>query len=286
MRSTCLPFLLFAGAVTAQSGLEPGTTLWVEPGTTITFQGSQTFSLPTGASVTNDGLMAFGAQATLNEAVGSPITGLGTETTTRSFAAPLAGVEPAGLGLQLSTTLAPGDLSITRGHLPFTDNGGLHTVKRWFNADPDVNSGLDAEVSFRVDPTELNGLPEANLILHTQGAGNYWTYHPGTVDLPGHSVIAPGLDSLGTLSLFAEISTGIQDPATTPPGSAMWLNDHLLIVEIPSPVSDRVDLLDAMGRVIASTTLRGGRASFDLTERSCGAYIVRYGPFSTRIARP
>lgn len=286
MRILSLFVLLFPAMAWAQSGLVPGTAMWVEPGTSIVFEGSQSFALPTGASLTNDGVLEFGPQSQLIEDVGSPVSGLGTETTTRTYAAPLAAIEPAGLGLALTTTLAPGNLTLTRGHLPFTDNGGLLTVERWFNAVPAVNTGLNAVVAFRVDPTELNGLTEANLILHAQGSGNYWTSYPGTVDLVEHRVTATGLDSLGVFSLFAEISTGVNGPLPAPTDGNAWMKDHLLLVDLHAPVTDRVDVIDVNGRTIATATLADGRACIDLSEHAAGVYIVRSGTFRTRVARP
>lgn len=205
--------VLVLGAAHGQGGLAPGTSIQVEPGTTLRFAGPQVFSVPSGSSVVNDGTIVFEAPATLSEALGAPVTGLGTEVITVFHGAPLAGEEPAGLGLTLSTDVAPGTLTVERGHLPAIDNGGLQSIARWYDVDVTTNSGLNSTVALRYDPLELNGAIENDLLLHTAGAGNLWWYAASTVDLPGHTVTATGLDSLGTLTLFDAISTGTTEAA-------------------------------------------------------------------------
>ena len=281
-----LPLVIGLPFAQGQSGLQPGTALTIDAGTTLEFQGNQTFTIPPGAAVANEGTIVFGTLAALNE-TGVPINGSGTETTTRSYPTPMSAVDPAGLGLELTTAVAPGTVTITRGHIPFVDNGGLNTVARWFDVNAVVNSGLAADVSFHVDPTELNGLSEPNLILHARGAGNYWTAYLGTVDLIGHRVLGTGLDSLGLFSLFAEISTGIS-PATvsTPVPEAVLIDGQLLLDTHGAPTKGEAIVIDALGRPLASGDLMNGRTCIDLSKAAPGAYVVHVGATAIKFAKP
>lgn len=276
MRVPAGVILMFSAAASAaQSGLQPGTFLSVQPGTTLRFEGPQVFGIPASAGVQNDGVIEFDEQASLIETPGHPITGAGVERTTRDFPLPMAGADPAGLGFAISTTAAPGLLTLTRGHLPVIDNGGLQSVARWYDVGAVNNSGLGASVTMHYDPAELNGLNEATLTLHVEGAGNLWSAFPSLVDLIGHAVDVNGMDSLGRFTLFDTISTQVDE---TGAGQEIFLlptvaTDALTVIA-PGLERGNLALRDATGRVVMQRTVRGDRHRIDVSTLSPGRYLL------------
>lgn len=267
--------LLTAAAAGAQSGLQPGTTLSIQPGTTLRFEGPQVFGIPASAGVQNDGVIEFDEVASLDETPGYPITGAGVERTTRDFPLPMAGADPAGLGFAMSTTAAPGLLTLARGHLPVIDNGGLQSVARWYDVDAMNNGGLGAAVTMHYDLAELNGLNEPTLTLHVEGAGNLWSAFPSLVDLIGHAVDVNGMDSLGRFTLFDTISTQVDEAGAD---QDIFLHptvatDALTVI---APGLDRgiLVLRDATGRVVMQRTVRGDRHRIDVSTLAPGRYLL------------
>ena len=268
----------------AQGGLSSGTTLTVDPGTALRFEGAQDLNVAAGASVVNNGTIAFDSLATITEAPGAPVTGSGVETTTRTSPLPLGGIDPAGLGLVITTATAPGTYSVTRGHLPVIDNGGMQSVARWYDVDAATNTGLDATVVFRYDPLELNGADENDLMLHTEGSGNYWWYSPSTVDMIDHTVTAATLDSLGHMTLFEGISTDVGEPAPIQTVAVRVdpMFEWISVTDLESRMLGTLMIHDAQGRLVHATTGAGTQAQIAIAGLAPGAYrlSVRNTPYA------
>lgn len=248
-----LLFLLVAATGTAQGLTQPGTTMVIDEGTSLRWDAPASWSIQAGASVENNGVIVFGPEATLDEAAGAPITGAGTERTTRTYATPLAAMDPAGLGLRITTDAALGTTSIERGHTAWTDISGAVSIERWVRAAPANNSGLGATIAFRYDPTELNGVNEPDQVVHIATSGNTtWTSLLGPVDLDTRTVTASGLDSLGLFTTFeGALTTDMaarNDPSTRAFLAPNIATDRIVLYPADGASIDRWEIVDLNGR--------------------------------------
>ena len=278
-------FAMAVHALPAQLVLMDGTVLEVDPGTSLRIGDGILFDLEATASLINNGVIGFQPTASLQEQPGNPITGAGVETTTNTYGSPLSAVDPAGLGLQMTTSLAPGMLTLTRGHLPFTDNGGMQSVARWYDVDADVNSSLNATLSFRYDLTELNGVDELDQTLHIRAPGNYWNSFTSVVDQPDHEVTATGIDSLGLFTLYDGISTGMASIPVAGEDLIVLMEagfESILVITPYSSIAGRLAILDAHGKLIASVQQRSGYTRIPVQALSSGLYLVRADGNHTR----
>lgn len=210
LRSFLLPCCLIAATVHGQMVLNSGTAMNVAPGTDIRIEAAVVFDVQTGAALVNDGHIAFGTQASLAEAPGWPIVGVGTESTARYYASPLSATAPAGLGFSFTTALAPDSFVVERGHLPRLNNQNVESIARWYHVRCGTVAGLGATGVLAYDLTELNGIPEAALRMARNGNGGaWWPELSSTLDLGLHTATAALPDSLGWFTLFddAVIST-------------------------------------------------------------------------------
>jgi hypothetical protein len=90
-------------------------------------------------------------------------TGNGIITITKTLTNPVAD-NCNGIGVTISSESDLGNTTIER-HLNYVIGNGNSGIKRWFNISPTNNSGLDATVVFKYDPTELNSNTENNLSI-------------------------------------------------------------------------------------------------------------------------
>lgn len=192
------------GSAFGQMLLSNGTELTVDEGTSLRIDAPLTWSLEAGSGAVNNGAIVLGPEANLEEAVGAAITGTGTERTTRDLSAPLASADPGGLGGVLTTDAPLGTTLVVRGHTPYTDYSGQTSIARWIDFTPLNNSGLNATLALRYDPSELNGSVETEQRVHIRAEQDIWWYLGSTVDIGAHTVAATGLDSLGLFTTFDE----------------------------------------------------------------------------------
>ena len=283
------PLLLLAIAVaaacTAQDGVITGTTLTVDPGTTLRIEGAQTVNVQNGATVVNNGTIVFGTTAAVAEDPNAPISGSGTETTTHSYTTPLSGIYPAGLGLEISTAVAPGTLTLTRGHLHFTDNGGMQGVDRWFDVDAAVNTGLDVDAVFHYNLSQLNGANEASLTLHTRAPFNYWDSSASTVNMVAGTVSVSSLDSLGTITLFDGISTGVDEPAPAAYNIADHGDGSFMITTTSGAVIGQLIVCDALGREVLLFNAPSPGYAIDLGAFASGVYTIKAAGWRQKLVK-
>lgn len=125
----------------------------------------------------NGNTITLGSSAALNETPGNTVTGTsGMLTTTRDINAP-GSLNIAGLGAELTSSADLGSTTIERIHSAAAGRGN-EGIFRQFNISPANNSSLDATLRFHYDESELNGIPEANLILFKSASGDDDTWAP------------------------------------------------------------------------------------------------------------
>ncbi|MEO8066901.1 MAG: T9SS type A sorting domain-containing protein [Flavobacteriales bacterium] len=270
---------MIAATVSGQMVLNSGTAMNVAPGTDVRIESPVVFTVQSGAVLVNDGHIAFGALASLNEVAGSPVVGAGTESTARSYPSPLLSTAPAGLGFSFTTAAAPDSFIVERGHLPHLNNQNAQSIARWYHVRSGNVAGLGATGALSYDLTELNGIPEAALRIARNGNGGpWWPELSSTVDLGLHNATAALPDSLGWFTLFddAVIST------TGDLGARNWVfqlapslvEDHLTIRGAER--IENVALFDAAGKLLQ--LFNGGNATclvLATTALRSGAYFVQ-----------
>lgn len=260
-----------------QSGVEPGTTLLIDPGTNLRMESPGLFAVPIGSTVINNGELVLSPATDMQEDAGAAISGTGVERTTRELGA-LSLMDVGGLGAKLTTTVPLGTTTITRGHTPFTDYSGSSSIARWVQVEPATNSGLNAGLEFRYDLAELNGVTEADQVVHIRHQPDIWWALPSAVNVVDKWVITSGLDSLGTFSTFAgQLPNALVTAPTEDLRFAVDAEgDGWLYVPAITAVS-RIELFSASGALLAdrSVNWRGGWCEVPLRPRSPGFHTLR-----------
>jgi len=143
----------------------------------------------------NGNNITLGATATLSETAGNTVTGTpGMITTTRNLNAP-SGDNVGGLGAMLTTASDLGSTTVERHHFAGT-GGGNQGIFRTYNISPTNNSGLDATLRLYYDESELNGIPEANLMMFKSADGTgSWAGMGGTLNSTENYVEQSGLSN-------------------------------------------------------------------------------------------
>lgn len=199
-----LSLVLFCSTAQAQLRVVDGTSVTIDPGTTLSvLSPNDTVHLEINTVVVNDGVIEFGAASTLDEQDGFPITGLGYEMTTRDFTGALTTENVAGLGFVITTSLNLGMTTLYRGHTQEV-NGVDLSVMRWYDVVPANNTALSADLIFNYDQTELASLSESMLVLFNSDDGGA-TWNPlaaSTLDQVANEVSVTTLDSLNRFTAF------------------------------------------------------------------------------------
>jgi hypothetical protein len=233
-----------------------------------------------GAFLINDGTIHLAPLAVLAEAVGSPVTGLGVERIDMMVNSAPNELDPGGLGLTISAGIALDSLSLERGHTALSDTSGASGIARWYRARPQVNTGLSAEIGFRYDLTELQGIAEADLMLYAARQGDsIWQGIPSAVDLPLSTVFATFLDSLGTFTLF----DGTLGTGTVAGGSFgnfhAGPNPATEVLDVHDETSGfrRLSVIDPMGRTVMHADPGHRTTHYRLTVSglASGSYLLR-----------
>ncbi|MGV3637903.1 MAG: hypothetical protein ACO1NQ_09675 [Flavobacteriales bacterium] len=264
-----------------------GGSMSIAPGTTMRLNGSLTFVLQPGTSVTNNGLIDLGDAATLQEPLGEPIQGDGTEVVRVLTSGDLDGSEPGGLGLGLTGTAVNGPLTITRGHTPRAFPEGDPSIARWYMLDaPNVSAGA-VEAVLRYDPVELNGLLGNNLGLFTSSdPDGPWSPLSGSNNAAANTVSAtlPAPWSYLTAfdanaptaspTLFATEDLHVWPTLTNGPLVVHALNGRTLIT---------IEVMDATGRVVhaVGSDPSSSLVTMDLSALASGPYYLRVNGQST-----
>ena len=153
------------------------------------------------------GTMDFGSSgeaARLDEQGSARVAG-GQLTATRALNSP-SSADPAGLGLQITTSENLGDVDVTRGHTAQTSDGNAG-IERYYDVIPaQNNSGLNAELTFAYNEAERNGISESDLeFFKSEDGGSSWS-EEGFDSRSGsaNTVTLGGIESLSRWTLGSE----------------------------------------------------------------------------------
>ncbi|MDP3831827.1 MAG: T9SS type A sorting domain-containing protein, partial [Ignavibacteriaceae bacterium] len=144
---------------------------------------NSSLNLTGGSLHLNGNNITLASSASLSETSGNTVKGTsGKIVTTKDIGTPSSS-NVGGLGAVLTSAVNFGNTTIERYHSAKTGSGNFG-VLRAYNIQPSNNSGLNATFRFHYDESELNGIPEANLILFksVDGSDNSWTKIGGVVN--------------------------------------------------------------------------------------------------------
>lgn len=255
----------------------------IAPGTRVALDGPIEWTIGTGGSVVNHGLIDLGAEASLVEPLGNPVTGQGVERASRDLPGAFTDVEPGGLGLKLGMASGIGVVVITRGHRSFRNSLDSASVARWFLIGAAPQPGASLMIGFRYDPTELRGSAPARLVLHktadtTQAA---WA--------PLESEVLPGLNALSGIdpspwafiTAFERISTSVPDAPVPLATFLVHPNPATDLLHVSASGDEplrTIEVLDASGRLVLTQALPHGgstRATLDVGSLASGILFLR-----------
>lgn len=182
---------------------------WPASAQAITVQNGGTITVENGGvwdlNGTTVDLGDAGSTASITETGGGRFTG-GQLTATRTLDAPWQ-ADPAGLGIEISSSETLGETTVTRGHAVQTGSGN-ESIERYYNIQPATNSGLDATLTFNYLDAELNGLSESTLeFFRSTDDGSTWNERgQDDRDANANTVTLGGIDALSRWTLGSEDS--------------------------------------------------------------------------------
>jgi hypothetical protein len=149
----------------------------------------------------NARIITLPATGYLTETPGNVIYGVsGYITTTRNVGIP-SSLNVGGLGAVLTATTNLGSTEIKRGHTVQTGLNGGTSIRRYYDISPANNKGLDANLVFKFDDSELNGKPEPALkLFRSANGGTTWFYQGGSVNIATNEITLNGIASFSRWS--------------------------------------------------------------------------------------
>ncbi len=159
-----------------------------------------TLHLSTGDLELNGNVVTLGPVGYLREPAGHSLKGVtgGYITTTRLLETTSDTVNIAGLGLKIQTPVNLGSTIISRGHAV---QAGA-SIKRYYDIQPEVNTGLNAKMIFPYTYTDLNGIPESTLVLFkSTDGGTIWSREGGLLDTSANTLALTGIESFSRWTL-------------------------------------------------------------------------------------
>ena len=251
----------------------------VQPGTNLRLEGDLTWSIAPGTSLLNDGVIDLGYNAMLDEAPGEPVHGGGVELVRVVGSEPFTGVEPGGLGLNMTSASATGPALITRGHLPRMFPQGDPSISRWFNLEPEVPNTVSLDLQLTYDPVELGLLNANNLGLFVASdVEGPWSAVAGTNNAGSNSLSASLIDPWTHITAFDENAPTASPTLVATDRWQIWptVTDHVLHIlsSTEEAVTDLV-VVDLCGRVIHRPGDTGRSVVMDVSSLAAGAYLLR-----------
>ncbi len=146
-------------------------------------------SLSTGAQT-----VTLASSATISESPGATV--FGNLTITKNIIA-TSGTEYLGnIGTDITMHgTAPGNTTVLRKTGTASTGNGHNSILRYFNISPTTNSGLNADLVFHYDNSELNGQTASILELYkSTDNGSTWSDIGGTVNTGAGTISVSGLD--------------------------------------------------------------------------------------------
>jgi len=255
----------------------------IAPGTRVALDGPIEWTIGTGGSVVNHGLIDLGGEATLVEPEGNPITGQGVERATRDLPGAFTDVEPGGLGLGIGMTSSIGEVVITRGHRSMRNSLDSLSVARWFHINAPPQAGASLDIRFRYDPTELGGSAPARLVLYKTADTTQTAWAPLESEvLPGLSALS-GIDPSpwSYITAFERISTRVPDAPVPAAAFRVHPNPATDLLQVSASGDEplrTIEILDANGRLLLTSALPHGgstRATLDVGALASGILFLR-----------
>jgi len=153
-----------------------------------------TLTIADGSLTTGADTVLLGSAGTLSESTGKGV--VGNVRTTRTV---LQSVNNSfgGLGVEINAAgAAPGSTTVTRQTgTQLSGMGGTKSIKRSFDITPSTNTGLNANLVYHYDNTELAGEDPTTLqLFKSTDNGSTWTYEAGSVDTTGHTISQTGFN--------------------------------------------------------------------------------------------
>ena len=166
----------------------------------------------------------------LVESAGNTVRGIAT--TTRTVAA--SSLETfGGIGLELNTTSTPPGSTVVTRTTGVASGGTFTPILRYFDVAPTTNTGLNATLVFRYDDSELNSVPEANLLLFkSTDAGTTWSSAGGTVNMTDNTLTLTGVNDLSRWTAGGTGST------TTTLNVGVTTNWNMVSLPVSNPIPD------------------------------------------------
>jgi hypothetical protein len=116
--------------------------------------------------------------------------------------APMA-VNPANLGILITSPQDLGHLTIRRGHKTQLNNAGGNSILRYYEVVPSDNANPNATLVISYMDAELNNLPENNLQVFESGDAVNWTQLGFTSkDVNSNFLVKTGIARFGRFTLF------------------------------------------------------------------------------------
>jgi hypothetical protein len=189
--------------------------------------------------------------------------------------------EPGGLGLSISTADGPSMVDVIRGH----NQQVLHTsdlsIARWFLISATGQTGQDLDLELRYDPTELNGLDGADLLLFEAISDvGPWGALPSAVDVGARTVSSTDQYPWAYVTAFDRNAVASTPEVNNADGFVI----HPTIVESMLTINAvgleqirSLAVIDGLGRTVQNPTLpaAGPLARIDLNGLAPGAYFLR-----------
>ena len=239
---------------------------------------NNSLSLTSGSLNLDGKVITLGANATLSETAGNTVKGNdGKIITTRDIGTPSA-VNVGGLGAEITSGSNLGNTTIERYHSA-RSGGGNFGVLRAYNIQPASNSGLNATLRFHYDESELNGIPEGNLILFKSpdGSDNSWSLIGGTVNTNDNYVEISGVDEFSYWTL-----SGTNNPLPVESEESNVPTQFSLYQNYPNPFNPstniKFDIPEASFVNVSVFNILGEKVAELVNEyMNAGSYKVSFG---------
>ncbi len=162
---------------------------------------NDTFSVIQGDVNLNGKTITLSSTGYLTETPGNVLYGTaGFITYTRNIGIP-SSLNAGGLGAVITSAVNMGLTEVKRGHTVQNGLNGGTSIKRYYDINPAVNSGLNAGLIFKYDDSELNGKPETLLkLFKSTNNGSTWLYQTGIVNVLANEIALSGINSFSRWS--------------------------------------------------------------------------------------
>jgi hypothetical protein len=226
----------------------------------------------------------------------------GTLIALRSAKSALQGVNPGNMGLELTTAVSPGIVTVSRTNTAQMMPTGRKSIQRYFTVTATANNNLNAAVRMYYLDAELAGNYEPALTLW-QGSDLANTWLPigkDNSDTAANWVLKTGIDHFTRYTLFDSSAVVVIGEPTdtlvyTPPGNEYArIGTHKQTQVYPNPVQDHftlvffsdqqktgvISLYDQMGNLIQYKKINYqpgmNRVTWNMSGYAAGVYFLSF----------